>query len=65
MGVDEDTAAIIRGDTLTVSGSSAVSISITPRTVQGQWRRLKAGDTFDLHLLRAALQEPATAGGGK
>jgi cyanophycinase len=65
IGVDEDTAAIIRGDTLTVLGSSTVSISVTPRTAQGEWHRLKAGDTFDLRPLRASLQPPATAGGGR
>ena len=64
IGVDEDTAAIIRGNTLTVVGNSSVSICVTPSTAQGQWRRLKAGDTFDLQPLRASLQPSATAAGG-
>jgi cyanophycinase len=65
IGVDEDTAAIIRGDTLTVLGSSTVSIGVTPRMSQAPWRRLKAGDTFNLQPLRASLDPPATAAGGK
>jgi cyanophycinase len=68
IGVDEDTAAIIRGNTLTVLGSSLVSISVPPRTTSGQWHRLKSGDTFDLQPLRASLAPSATAttaAGGK
>lgn len=65
IGVDEDTAAIIRGNALSILGSSTVSICVTAGDQRPQrLERLKAGDTFDLKPLRTLLSESATGGGG-
>jgi cyanophycinase len=56
IGVDEDTAAVICGDKLTVLGNSTVSICIAPRgDQQRRMQQLKGGDQFDLKPLRAEL----------
>lgn len=65
IGVDEDTAAIIRGDALTVLGPSTVSICVTaPEKQPPRWERLKAGDTFDLKPLRTLIGQRIATGGG-
>jgi cyanophycinase len=56
IGVDEDTAAVICGDKLTVLGDSTVSICIAPRgNQQRRVQQLKSGDQFDLKPLRTEL----------
>lgn len=58
IGIDEDTAAMIRGDRLTVLGGSTVSICVPAHGNQlRRCEQLKAGDTFDLKPLRAELAE--------
>lgn len=53
IGVDEDTAAIVRGHRLSVIGESTVSIFTSKQNEQPQRiARLKAGGEFDLKLLR-------------
>ena len=65
IGVDEDTAAIIRGDSLTVLGNSTVSLCTCGDSKQPQhWQRLKAGDTFDLKPLRSYVGQRVATGGG-
>lgn len=66
IGVDEDTAAIIRGDTLSVLGNSTVSICVTANEQRPQrLERLKSGDTFDLKPLRSVVTAAAATGGGR
>lgn len=56
IGVDEDTAAVICGDRLTVVGDSTVSICVAARGAeQRRLRQLKAGEQLDLKPLRAEL----------
>jgi len=67
IGVDEDTAAVIRGDKLSVVGESTVSICVAGHG--GQDRRcqlLKSGDQLDLKPLRDELiKRMVVAGGGQ
>lgn len=56
IGVDENTAAIVCGDRLTVLGESTVSICLAAHGDQPQRvERLKSGDTVNLKPLRAEV----------
>jgi cyanophycinase len=58
IGVDENTAAIVRGDRLSVLGESTVSLCIVAHGDQPQrLERLKAGESFDLTPIHAALRK--------
>ena len=58
IGVDEDTAAIVCGDRLTVLGDSTVSICVAAHASQPQRVEcLKAGETLDLKPLRAEVSQ--------
>jgi cyanophycinase len=63
IGVDEDTAAIIRGQRLSVLGDSTVSLCVAGfRDEPQRVERLKSGDEVDLQpLLRELQQRPAAA----
>lgn len=55
IGVDEDTAAVICGDRVTVLGDSTVSICVVQRAGEPrQMRQLKEGEELDLKTLRPA-----------
>lgn len=62
LGVDEGTAAIIRGQTLTIRGASTVTV-IWPRSSSqpAQERTFKTGEVLDLADLRASTNQPPTA----
>ncbi|MGH9324566.1 MAG: cyanophycinase [Vicinamibacteria bacterium] len=51
IGIDEDTAIVVRGDNFEVVGKSVVAIYDYERTLNGEGRFyfLRAGDTFDLN----------------
>ena len=56
IGIDENTAAIVRGDRLSVIGESTVSICVAAYEDQPQRiEHLKAGDIFDLKPLRETV----------
>jgi cyanophycinase len=56
IGVDENTAAIIRGDRLSVLGQSTVSVCVCAYGDQPQrFEQLKAGEEFDLKPLLAEV----------
>ena len=58
IGVDEDTAAVVRGARLSVIGESTVSIFATKRDEPPQRiGRLKAGEMFDLGPLRESVSK--------
>lgn len=61
IGVDENTAAIVRGDRLSVIGESTVSIFAATRDdLPHRVELLKAGEKFDLKLLRESVAKRQT-----
>ncbi|HLQ46799.1 MAG TPA: cyanophycinase [Planctomycetaceae bacterium] len=58
IGIDENTAAIVRGERLSVMGESIVTVCIAAHGDQPQrLERLKAGETLDLKPIRAAIAD--------
>ncbi|HUQ72947.1 MAG TPA: cyanophycinase [Planctomycetaceae bacterium] len=58
IGIDEDTAAVIQGDRLSVLGDSTVSICIAAHGSQSQQvQQFKSGESVDLHPMRIALTQ--------
>jgi cyanophycinase len=58
VGVDEDTAAIVSGDKLSVLGSSTVTVCVAAYEGQPQRvERLKHGESFDLKSLRSIVNQ--------
>ncbi len=59
IGIDEDTAIVIRGDGFEVVGKSVVAIYDNRRTLpnQGRFYFLRAGDTYDLKTRQARRRD--------
>jgi cyanophycinase len=56
IGIDEDTAAVVQGDRLTVIGESTVSLFLSPHGSQPRHEQLvQPGETVDLQPMRATL----------
>ena len=58
IGIDENTAAIVRGEKLSVIGDSLVTVCVAAHGDQPQrLEQLKAGETFNLKPIRAAIAD--------